>query len=98
MIGGSLFHRRNDSSFGTKRVRMSPYKLSTMFLGGFEDALLGSTSCAESCHERAVPAAHDHCVCIRPVEVVLKRGKLKPLSSLAPDLTIHHRAPQRRLC
>src|SRR5215212_381512 len=39
-----------------------------------------------------------HCVCIRPVEVVLKRGKLKPLSSLAPDLTIHHRAPQRRLC
>jgi hypothetical protein len=50
-------------------------KLPTILLSGFEDALLGGTPCAESCHERAVLAAQDHYVWIRLVEEVVELGK-----------------------
>jgi hypothetical protein len=76
-VGGSLCHRRNDRSFGTKRVSVSLDKLSTILLSGFEDALLSGTSCAESCHERAILAAQDDYVWIRLVEVVAERWKLE---------------------
>jgi hypothetical protein len=50
-------------------------KLPTILLSGFEDALLGGTSCAESCHERAVLTAQDHYVWIRLVKIVVEREK-----------------------
>jgi len=56
---------------------MNLEKLPTIFLSGFENTLLGGTSCAESCHEPAVLTAQDHYVGIRPVKIVVERGNLE---------------------
>ena len=62
LVGDSLSHRRNDYSFGTKQVGMSPDQLPTILLDSFDEALLGGTPCAESCHKRAGLAPQDHYV------------------------------------
>ena len=40
IVGGTLFHGRNDRGFGTKRVSVSLDELLTILLSGFEDGLL----------------------------------------------------------
>jgi hypothetical protein len=75
MLGGSLSHRRNDHGFESEQVGASPNQLATILLDGFDDAPLGGTPRAESRDERPVLAAQDQDVRIRPVEVVVERGK-----------------------
>ncbi len=58
------------TSENTDLVRRWMHKLRS-----FGDALAGGTSRAEGCRKRAVPAAQEHYVRVRLVEVVVKRGK-----------------------
>jgi len=61
----------------TKCVGTSLDQIPIILPCGFIDALSGGTSCAESCHERAVLTAQDHDVWIRPVKIVVERENLE---------------------
>ena len=59
---------------------MIPNEVSPIvFLGGLDDALLGSSLSAEGCHEGVVLAAQDHYVRARLLKVVDERVNVELL-------------------
>src|SRR5918995_1021421 len=66
----------------TQMVRFSLDQPPVVLLGSLHDALPGSPSRAEGCHERAVLAAQDHYVRVRLVKVVVELRKEALLRSV----------------
>ena len=69
-----------------QKVHVGLHQPPVVLLGGLEDALCGSPSCAEGSHERAALAAQDHYVWVRLVYVIVELGQCVLFHGLAYSL------------